>query len=92
MRTLASGCNSFELHPRIPISAATQFGSVTDWYSEARNMSETRQGLNSAAIKQLINQHVADAMAAYEANRSNGNANQNKAGGSAGGVEHTTRG
>ncbi|GKD42083.1 reverse transcriptase domain-containing protein [Tanacetum coccineum] len=47
-------------------------------------MPTTRQGLNSAAIKQLINQHVADAMAAYEANQSNGNANQNKAGGSAG--------
>nr|GEZ45580.1 reverse transcriptase domain-containing protein [Tanacetum cinerariifolium] len=55
-------------------------------------MSTTRQGLSSATIEQVINQHVADAMAAYQAKLCNGNANQNEAGGSANGVEHTTRG
>ncbi|GJR12066.1 hypothetical protein Tco_0794718 [Tanacetum coccineum] len=55
-------------------------------------MSETRQGLSSATIEQLINQRVVDAMATYEANRRNGNANKNEAGGSAGEVELTTRG
>nr|GEU31872.1 hypothetical protein [Tanacetum cinerariifolium] len=55
-------------------------------------MLTTRQGLSSAAIERLIAQHVADAIAAYEANQSNGNETQNKAGGSAGGVEHTTQG
>ncbi|GJV91908.1 reverse transcriptase domain-containing protein, partial [Tanacetum coccineum] len=36
-------------------------------------------------------QRVADAIAAYEANQNNGNGTQNKASGSVGGVEHTTR-
>nr|GEZ50636.1 hypothetical protein [Tanacetum cinerariifolium] len=55
-------------------------------------MLEIRQGLNYATIEQLINQRVAVVMAAYEANRSNKNANQNEVGGSAGGVKHTTQG
>nr|GEZ90032.1 putative reverse transcriptase domain-containing protein [Tanacetum cinerariifolium] len=55
-------------------------------------MLRTRQGLSSATIEQLINQHVVDAMAAYEANRSNRNETQNEAGGSSRGVEHTTQG
>ncbi|GJS03346.1 reverse transcriptase domain-containing protein [Tanacetum coccineum] len=55
-------------------------------------MMTTRQGLSSAAIERLIAQHVADAIAAYEANRSNGNATQNEASGSAVGVENTARG
>nr|GEW86161.1 putative reverse transcriptase domain-containing protein [Tanacetum cinerariifolium] len=38
----------------------------------------TRQGLSSAAIMQLINQRIADAIATYEANRSNENATQNE--------------
>ncbi|GJW63547.1 putative reverse transcriptase domain-containing protein [Tanacetum coccineum] len=49
-------------------------------------MLRTRQGLSSAAIEQLINQHVAYAVAAYEANQSNRNATQNEASGSAGGL------
>ncbi|GKA11094.1 reverse transcriptase domain-containing protein [Tanacetum coccineum] len=52
----------------------------------------TRQGMSSAAIEQLIAQRVADAIAAYEANRNSRNGTQNKAIGSAGGVEHTARG
>nr|GEU28601.1 ribonuclease H-like domain-containing protein [Tanacetum cinerariifolium] len=55
-------------------------------------MTETRQGLSFAAIEQLINQRVADAMEAYKENQRNGNANQNEAGGNAGGVQLTTRG
>nr|GEX48178.1 hypothetical protein [Tanacetum cinerariifolium] len=47
-------------------------------------MPRIRKGLSFAAIEQLINQRVADAMTAYEANRSNGNATQNEASGSAG--------
>ncbi|GJY21659.1 hypothetical protein Tco_0394225 [Tanacetum coccineum] len=46
-------------------------------------MPTTRQGLISAAIEQLISQHVADAIAAYEANRNSGNGTQNEASGSA---------
>ncbi|GJX35843.1 reverse transcriptase domain-containing protein [Tanacetum coccineum] len=55
-------------------------------------MPTTRQGLSSAAIEQLIAQHVADVIAAYKANRSSGNGIQNEASGSAGGVEHTAHG
>ncbi|GKG00263.1 reverse transcriptase domain-containing protein, partial [Tanacetum coccineum] len=44
------------------------------------------------AIEQLIAQRVADAIAAYEANRNSRNGTQNEASGSAGGVEHTARG
>nr|GEW67201.1 putative reverse transcriptase domain-containing protein [Tanacetum cinerariifolium] len=53
------------------------------------NMPTTRQGLSSATIEQVINQHVADAMAAYQAKLCNGNANQNEAGGSARAVRLT---
>ncbi|GJS86316.1 hypothetical protein Tco_0768952 [Tanacetum coccineum] len=55
-------------------------------------MPTTRQGLSFAAIKQLITQRVAEAISAYEANQNNRNETQTKASGSAGGVEHTTRG
>ncbi|GJY36094.1 hypothetical protein Tco_0421472 [Tanacetum coccineum] len=46
-------------------------------------MPTTRQGLVSAAIKQLIAQHVANAMTAYEANQNSGNGVNNKTSGSA---------
>ncbi|GJU90778.1 putative reverse transcriptase domain-containing protein [Tanacetum coccineum] len=48
-----------------------------------RNRPTTRQGLSSAAIEQLITQHVAEAISAYEANQNNRNATQTKASGSA---------
>ncbi|GJS99003.1 hypothetical protein Tco_0820173 [Tanacetum coccineum] len=51
-------------------------------------MPTTRQGLNSAAIEQLITQHVADAMTAYEANQNSDNGVKIETSRSAGGVEH----
>nr|GEU48214.1 hypothetical protein [Tanacetum cinerariifolium] len=55
-------------------------------------MPTTRQGLSSAPIEQLIAQHIADAIATYEANLNNQNRTQNKASDSVGRVEHITRG
>ncbi|GJR04656.1 hypothetical protein Tco_0527640 [Tanacetum coccineum] len=55
-------------------------------------MPTTRKGLSSTVIERLIAQQVTDAMSSYKANRSNRNATQNEAGGSASGAEHTTRG
>ncbi|GJW84764.1 hypothetical protein Tco_0157909 [Tanacetum coccineum] len=52
---------------------------------------EERFGPRSAAIEQLIAQHVADAMTAYEANRNSGNGVNNETSSSVGGVEHTVR-
>ncbi|GKA44364.1 hypothetical protein Tco_0737088 [Tanacetum coccineum] len=52
-------------------------------------MPTTRQGMNSAAIEQLITQLVVDAITAYEANRASRNGTHNEASRSAGGVEHT---
>nr|GEV56504.1 hypothetical protein [Tanacetum cinerariifolium] len=51
-------------------------------------MPTARHVLSSAAIEQLIVQRVADAIAAYESNRSTGNGIQNKASE----VEHTAHG
>ncbi|GJU51725.1 hypothetical protein Tco_1221280 [Tanacetum coccineum] len=48
-------------------------------------MSTTRQGLNSAAIEQLIAQLIANAMTAYEENQNIRNEANHKASGSAGG-------
>ncbi|GJZ31026.1 hypothetical protein Tco_0576073 [Tanacetum coccineum] len=50
-------------------------------------MSAIRRGLSFAAIKQLITQHVADAIAAYEANRYSGSGTKNKSSDSAGRTE-----
>ncbi|GJZ76555.1 putative reverse transcriptase domain-containing protein [Tanacetum coccineum] len=49
-------------------------------------MPTTRQGMTSHAIKQLIAQHVAIAMTAYEANRDNGNERRNETSGGTEGV------
>ncbi|GJU44725.1 putative reverse transcriptase domain-containing protein [Tanacetum coccineum] len=47
--------------------------------------------MNSAAIEQLIAQRIANAMTAYEANRTSGNGTHNEASGSVGGTKHTVR-
>ncbi|GJQ99137.1 hypothetical protein Tco_0522122 [Tanacetum coccineum] len=52
-------------------------------------MLTTRQGLNSAAIKQLIAQQVANAMTTYKANQNSKNRVNNETSGSAGGVAYT---
>ncbi|GJX94995.1 reverse transcriptase domain-containing protein [Tanacetum coccineum] len=49
-------------------------------------MLTTRQGMNSGAIEQLIAQLIADAIAAYEANRNNKSGTQNEVSGSDGKV------
>ncbi|GKE49395.1 hypothetical protein Tco_1480653 [Tanacetum coccineum] len=54
-------------------------------------MPTTRQGMNPAAIKQLIAQCIVDAMIAYGANRASGNRAHNETSRSARGVEHTVR-
>nr|GEV13716.1 hypothetical protein [Tanacetum cinerariifolium] len=51
----------------------------------------TRQGFNSATIKQLIAQCVADAMTVYEANCNSINGANNEMSGSVRGVEHAVR-
>ncbi|GJW20584.1 putative reverse transcriptase domain-containing protein [Tanacetum coccineum] len=55
-------------------------------------MPVTRQGIGSVEIEQIVSQQVADAMASYEANQNSGNGTPHEANGSAGRVEHTTRG
>ncbi|GJS98676.1 hypothetical protein Tco_0819846 [Tanacetum coccineum] len=55
-------------------------------------MPTTKQGISFDAIEQLISQCVADAMMAYEANRSIGNGSHNEISGGAGGAMHTSRG
>ncbi|GJS56592.1 hypothetical protein Tco_0629954 [Tanacetum coccineum] len=54
-------------------------------------MLTTRQGLNSAAIKQLIAQQVANAMTTYKANQNSKNRVNNETSGSAGGVAYTKK-
>nr|GEX62071.1 hypothetical protein [Tanacetum cinerariifolium] len=44
----------------------------------ADNMHVTRRGLSAAAIEQLVNQRVADALAAQEANQNNKNGNESR--------------
>ncbi|GJV15353.1 hypothetical protein Tco_1360676 [Tanacetum coccineum] len=58
--------------------------------AEAR-LQQSEQGMNLAAIKQLIAQCIVDAMIAYGANRASGNRAHNETSGSARGVEHTVR-
>ncbi|GJV69070.1 reverse transcriptase domain-containing protein [Tanacetum coccineum] len=55
-------------------------------------MPTTQNGMSSAAVEQLIAQHVAEAITSYETTQNNRNGNQNKANGGAGGVVHTARG
>ncbi|GJU61770.1 putative reverse transcriptase domain-containing protein [Tanacetum coccineum] len=47
--------------------------------------------MNSSVIEQLIAQRIADAMIAYEANRTSGDGVHNETSGSAGGMEHAIR-
>ncbi|GKA86702.1 hypothetical protein Tco_0808413 [Tanacetum coccineum] len=51
-------------------------------------MPTTRQGMNTAAIEQLIALRIANAMKSYNANRASGNGTHNEASGSARGIEH----
>ncbi|GJW08018.1 reverse transcriptase domain-containing protein [Tanacetum coccineum] len=54
-------------------------------------MSTTRQGASTLDIEQNITQRVVDAMAAYEANKNNGNGSHNEISGDTRSVEHTVR-
>nr|GEU30060.1 integrase, catalytic region, zinc finger, CCHC-type, peptidase aspartic, catalytic [Tanacetum cinerariifolium] len=55
-------------------------------------MPTTTHGMSSDAIEQLIAQHVADAMMAYEANTNTRNGSHDEASGIAGRTVHTARG